>query len=160
MVRLLIVTGVRVGELVALRLDDVRIAERTLLVQGKGNRERLAYVADLVTADTLGRYMRLRSVSWPDSPAMFVGTDGQALSTDGVRAIVASAAKAAGIARRVTPHMLRHTAATTLLENGADLRIVQEFLGHNSIRSTERYTHVARRHLFRVLRSKHPLRYI
>jgi integrase/recombinase XerD len=83
---------------------------------------------------------------------------GEALNTETVRHLLRKIGEIAGTSRRITPHMLRHTAATTLLENGADLRIVQEFLGHDSIRSTERYTHIARSHFQKVLRRTNPLK--
>ena len=157
-VRLLCVTGIRVGELVSLRLSSVHQQERTLVIHGKGARERLAFVTDHATALLLDRYLKERRQSFANLEELFTTTAGTKLSTDGMRFILRGLGKTAGVSSRITPHMLRHTAATALLENGADLRIVQEFLGHDSIRSTERYTHVARSHLLRVLRRANPLR--
>jgi integrase/recombinase XerD len=158
MVRLMCVTGVRVGELVSLRVTDVREEERTLNIQGKGSRERLAFVADLPTSRLLARYLKARRGLFADHSALFMTAAGRDVATDGVRHLLRTLGKAAGATCRVTPHMLRHTAATALLENGADLRVVQEFLGHGSIRSTERYTHIARAHFVRVLLRTHPLK--
>jgi integrase/recombinase XerD len=162
-VRLLCVTGVRVGELVSLRLGDVRQRERTLVISGKGSRERLAYVADPHTASLLDRYVLERSRchaarAETAADALFPGPGGSHISTENVRTVLRALARLAETPVRVTPHMLRHTAATTLLENGADLRVVQEFLGHDSIRSTERYTHVAPTYLRKVLRRTNPLK--
>jgi len=82
--------------------------------------------------------------------------DAEDLSSQGVASVLRDLTRAAGIQRHITPHMLRHTAATFLLHNGADLRIVQEFLGHASITTTQRYTHVSRGHLQAALRRCHP----
>jgi integrase/recombinase XerD len=157
-VRLLCVTGVRVGELVALRMLDVRQKERTLLIRGKGDRERLAFVADPVTASLLDRYVLERGRRGARGEALFPNPAGLGISTENVRQVLRALGCAASTSVRVTPHMLRHTAATALLENGADLRVVQEFLGHDSVRSTERYTHVAPMYLRKVLRRANPLK--
>lgn len=157
-VRLLCVTGIRVGELVSLQMEDVQQRERSLVIHGKGRRERLAYIADSTTAQLFDRYLTARRRDERSSVALFPNGRGQAISTENVRRLLRSLGRAAKTSMRVTPHMLRHTAATTLLENGADLRVVQEFLGHDSIRSTERYTHVAPIYLRRVLRRANPLK--
>ena len=155
-VRLLCATGVRVGELVSLRMTDVRQRDRTLLISGKGHRERLAYVADFRTAALLDRYLSERRRHEGD--ALFPNLGGANISTENIRRVLRELACSAKASLRITPHMLRHTAATALLENGADLRVVQEFLGHGSIRSTERYTHVTPAYFRRVLRRANPLR--
>lgn len=159
LVRLLCATGIRVGELVSLRTTDFRQRERTLLISGKGSRERLAYVADPPTAALLDRYMIKRcALKSQGGDAMFPNSSGRSISTENVRQLLRKLGRAGKISVRITPHMLRHTAATALLENGADLRVIQEFLGHDSIRSTERYTHVAPTYLRRVLRRTNPLK--
>jgi len=91
-----------------------------------------------------------------DSPALFLNSSRQRLSTQGIANIIAQFRKDAGIERNITPPMLRHTVATLLLRNGVDIRVVQEFLGHASIATTQRYTHVAKEHLIGVLRKSHP----
>ena len=78
------------------------------------------------------------------------------MSTQGITHSVAAVAKAGGVATRVTPHMVRHTVATLLLRYGADIRVVQEVLGHASIATTQRYTHIVKEHLFDTLRARHP----
>jgi site-specific recombinase XerD len=91
-----------------------------------------------------------------ESPSLFVNASGGRLSTQGMANVIARLRRQARIKRHVTPHMLRHTVATPLLRNGADIRVVQEFLGHAFIATTQRYTHVTKEHLVRVLRKRHP----
>jgi site-specific recombinase XerD len=91
-----------------------------------------------------------------DNPALFLNVTGGRLSTQGIANIISQFRKDAGIERHITPHMLRHTVATLLLRNGVDIRVVQEFLGHASIATTQRYTHVTKDHLVQVLRERHP----
>ena len=88
--------------------------------------------------------------------ALFLNASGERLSTQGMANVIAQFRRDAGIERHVTPHMLRHTVATLLLRNGVDIRVVQEFLGHASIATTQRYTHIAKEHLIGVLRKHHP----
>jgi len=88
--------------------------------------------------------------------ALFVNFSGRQISTQGISRVVAETATSAELAHRVTPHMIRHTVATLLLRYGADIRIVQEVLGHSSIATTQRYTHVSKEHLFTALRAQHP----
>jgi site-specific recombinase XerD len=91
-----------------------------------------------------------------ESLALFVNAAGGRLSTQGITKIIARLRREARIKRHITPHMLRHTVATLLLRNGADIRVVQEFLGHTSIVTTQRYTHITKDHMVRVLRKRHP----
>jgi len=156
--RLLCATGIRVGELVALQIQDVQEQEMKMVIRGKGNRERLAFIVDCGTASLLRRYLRLARRGSVLGGPLLKNSAGGPLTTEGVRRLLRMVAAQSGTSHPVTPHMLRHTAATSLLENGADVRIVQEFLGHDSIRSTERYTHVSQWHLLRVLRTANPLK--
>ncbi|MDQ2974747.1 MAG: tyrosine-type recombinase/integrase, partial [Acidobacteriota bacterium] len=123
---------------------------------GKGGRDRLAFVVDEQTIRIQREHIEVRSRLTSESPALFLNASGERLSTQGIANIIAQFRKDAGIERHITPHMLRHTVATLLLRNGADIRIVQEFLGHASIATTQRYTHVTKDHLIRVLRERHP----
>src|SRR5262249_49019914 len=97
-----------------------------------------------------------RSLLASKNEALFLNAMGQRLSTQGIANIISRFRKDAGIERHITPHMLRHTVATLLLRNGVDIRVVQEFLGHASIATTQRYTHITKDHLVRVLRERHP----
>ena len=100
--------------------------------------------------------MQARTRIETNNPALFLNASGGQLTTQGIANIIARLRKEAGIDRHVTPHMLRHTVATLLLRNGMDIRVVQEFLGHASIATTQRYTHVAKEHLISGLRKYYP----
>jgi integrase/recombinase XerD len=156
LVDLLFATGMRVGEVSALNLGDFAVTESVFKVSGKGGRDRLAFVVDEETVQIQKEHIEARSRLTSDSPALFLNASGERLSTQGIANIIAQFRKDAGIERHITPHMLRHTVATLLLRNGVDIRIVQEFLGHASIATTQRYTHVTKDHLIRVLRERHP----
>jgi integrase/recombinase XerD len=156
LVDLLFATGMRVGEVSALNLEDFSVSESVFRVKGKGGRDRLAFVVDEQTLLIQQEHLQLRSHLVSQSDALFLNASGERLSTQGIANIIAQFRKAAGIERHITPHMLRHTVATLLLRNGVDIRVVQEFLGHASIATTQRYTHVTKDHLVKVLRERHP----
>jgi integrase/recombinase XerD len=156
LVDLLFATGMRVGEASSLDLEDFAVAESVFRVQGKGGRPRLAFVVDEHTVRIQREHLDARSQIVTESPALFLNTTRERLSTQGMANIIAKFREDAGIERHVTPHMLRHTVATLLLRNGVDIRVVQEFLGHASIATTQRYTHIAKEHLIGVLRKHHP----
>ena len=156
LVDLLFATGIRVGEAASLDCGDYRPEDRAFHVIGKGGRSRLALLATAATLDLQRRYLRMRRSIPAKSPALFLNAQGGRLSTQGMTLILRRMAGEASIRRRVTPHMLRHTVASLLLRNGADLREVQEFLGHSSITTTQRYTHVAKRQLRHALKRHHP----
>jgi site-specific recombinase XerD len=157
-IRLLAVTGLRAQELASLTLSRMSLETGVLEVSGKGNRERLALLVDNADIVSLADYLRVReNLPLPHS-FVFISRNGNPLRTNGLRVILRRLARACCAGTHITPHMFRHTAATRLMENGADIRVVQEFLGHASIRSTERYTHVSRRHLRAVLTTCHPLK--
>jgi integrase/recombinase XerD len=156
LVDLLFATGLRVGEVSALDLIDFAVLESCFRVKGKGGRDRLAFVVDEQTIRIQRDHVDLRSSIASDSPALFVNASGERLSTQGIANIISQFRKDAGIERHITPHMLRHTVATLLLRNGVDIRVVQEFLGHASIATTQRYTHITKDHLIEVLRKRHP----
>lgn len=158
MVWILGATGMRVGELTGLSCQDILDNGQVLRILGKGRRERLALLTSDVDQICLDEYLHYRPVIEPQTDRLFLNARGHPITTEGVRRIIREGCAHSGIHTRVTPHMLRHTAATRLLEQGVDLRIVQVFLGHASIRSTERYTHVSTQHLRAVLKQHHPLR--
>jgi integrase/recombinase XerD len=156
LVDLLFATGMRVGEASALDVRDYFAREAVFRVQGKGGRDRLAFVVDEQTVQIQRAHIEARSLIRTDSPALFVNALGGRLSTQGITNVIAKLRRGARIKRHVTPHMLRHTVATLLLRNGVDIRVVQEFLGHASIATTQRYTHITKEHMLRVLRKRHP----
>ncbi len=154
---LLLSTGLRVGEVSALRRADYSLDEHVVRVHGKGGRHRLAFIVVPYSQEIQKRFQDLSDRVATRTLVLFPNARGQRFSTRGIRRMVLRRALDAGVKPRVTPHMLRHTAATQLLRNGVDLRIVQEFLGHASITTTQRYTHVSRTDLEAALRSRHPL---
>lgn len=156
LVDLLFATGIRVSEASSLDIRDLRARESIFRIQGKGGRDRLAFVVDKEAARIQREHLEARKRIKAHSPALFLNASGGRLSTQGMRNVTALLRRGAGIERNITPHMLRHTVATLLLRNGADIRVVQEFLGHASIATTQRYTHVAKEHLVGVLRKRHP----
>ena len=147
---LLYASGLRVSELAGLDVDDLDRAESTVRVVGKGRKERIVPFGSRA-ARALERCLAGR-----DRGPLFVNARGGRLSTRSIRAIVHRAARAAGITRRVSPHTLRHTFATHLLDAGADLRAIQELLGHSRLSTTQRYTHVSADQLMRVYDGAHP----
>ncbi len=152
-------TGCRVSEAVGLELLDVDLEEGIVLLRGKGDRQRLV---------PLGRYARTAFERYlpvrrrllgggRDPGRVFLNLRGAPLSRQGIWYLVRRAAVAAGIPeRRISPHVLRHSAATHMVEGGADLRTVQEFLGHASIGTTQVYTRVSPQHLLEVFVTSHP----
>jgi integrase/recombinase XerC len=142
---LLYAAGVRLSELVALHTSDANIDEREVRVIGKGNKERIALMGR-AAADALQRYLREGRpalVKHPQEKALFLNKEGGRLSARAVEIMVRRCALKAGLDERVFPHLLRHTFATHMLDGGADLRVVQELLGHASVGSTQIYTHVS-----------------
>ena len=156
LVDLLFATGMRVGEVSSLNVDDFSVTELMFKVHGKGGRGRLAYVVDDQTILIQKQHLKARTQLVSESPALFLNAASERLSTQGIANIIAQFRRDAGIERHITPHMLRHTVATLLLRNGMDIRVVQEFLGHASIATTQRYTHVVKEHLIGELRKHHP----
>lgn len=143
MIHLLLDTGIRVGELVAISLKDVSMSSSSILIHGKGNRQRLVYLLEKPLYRKIQRYLVFRQRVASTSDRLFVSAFGIPLSTAAVRKELKALTRSAGIARHVTPHMLRHTCATHWLEAGVDIRYVQKLLGHQSISTTEIYTHVS-----------------
>ncbi len=133
-------TGLRVSEVCHLDCEDINLGERTLgVVAGKGDKDRMVVFAQ-PTAVALRRWMEAREEVGHD--ALFINRNGGRLTPRSVQRIVKQYADDAGIRKVVTPHVLRHTMATTLLRHGADIRIIQQLLGHSSIATTQIYTHV------------------
>jgi len=155
-VELLFATGMRVGEVSGLTLSDYVSDEAAFTVCGKGGVHRLAFVVDHFSLSVLQQYIKLRLSINVTSSALFLNHCGGKLSTQGIANLLSKLGSKANLGRHITPHMLRHTVATLLMRNGVDIRVVQEFLGHASIATTQRYTHVSKEHLKSVLRRQHP----
>jgi integrase/recombinase XerD len=151
-------TGVRVSELVRLAQQDVLFREGVARVLGKGGKERLVPVGRraLGAVALYAREIRPRLDRGKGEGVLFLNARGTPLSRVGAWGIIKSLSRRAGIAKRVTPHTLRHTFATHLLEGGADLRAVQEMLGHADLATTQLYTHVDREYLRAVHKRYHP----
>ena len=158
MFELLYACGLRVSELAELQLRQVVLQPGYLTVRGKGGKERLVPMGELA-AECLKTYLedgRLKLLKLGFIPEVFINARGESISRQGIWKIIKSSARKAGIGINITPHMLRHSFATHLLENGADLRSLQIMLGHADIATTQIYTHVARERLKEVHRKYHP----
>jgi len=142
-VLLLFATGLRVGELVSVGLVDLDRIDELINVRGKGNRERRVYLVGDELLRLIDRYSVLRRQLGTTADEFLVNSAGEALTTQYFRRRLVVASKRAGLARRITPHMLRHAAATHLVEAGVDIRFVQKLLGHASIATTQIYTQVS-----------------
>lgn len=151
--------GLRISELTALPLNQVFLEPGYLVVNGKGDKERLVPMGEHASEAMkaylqFGRPILLKRRSF--APEVFLNSRGESLSRQGAWKIIKRHALSAGISRNITPHMLRHSFATHLLENGADLRSLQVMLGHSDISTTQIYTHVARERLKEIHRNFHP----
>ena len=153
---LLYASGLRVSELVGLNLPDVDLKEGTVRVLGKGRKERIVPVGKKA-CDSLRNYLDLRPALTNESDgAIFVNRSGTRLSTRAVERLLIKYIKQSGIQKAATPHVLRHTFATHLLNAGADMRGIQELLGHSSLSTTQKYTHVGIEKMMEVYDKAHP----
>ncbi len=139
---LLLSTGMRIAEVSNLKLEDIITSERVLLVHGKGKKQRLLYISSLETWNNLKTWLSIRKKLKVNHDYLFVNKFHDTLSIYGIENIFTKYRDKSEISPSATPHYLRHTFATNLLANGADLRSVQELLGHSSISTTEIYTEV------------------
>lgn len=151
--------GLRVGELVGLNHDDLHLTAGLVRVRGKGKKERVVPVGRCAV-DALGRYLQavdLENLPNRDPKAVFVNArDGGRLTSRSVRRIVTDYLVRAGLDPELSPHSLRHSFATHMLSNGADLRAVQELLGHENLSTTQVYTHLSHEHLKKTYDAAHP----
>jgi len=147
--------GLRVSELVGLNLDDLDLEQTLLRVRGKGRRERLCPVGSTAVA-WVGHWLPLRVPKRPGEPALFLNRFGTRLTARSVGRLLEEHLKGRGLAPGASPHTLRHSFATHLLDRGADLRSVQELLGHRSLTTTQIYTHVTEERMREVYRGAHP----
>ena len=160
LLEILYASGLRVSELVGLDLQDVFPGERTLRVLGKGRKERLVPF-HAKAGDTLEVYLKHRGAllatkSLPPNPAIFLNQRGGRLTPTTVRTLLRKALEDAAVRARVSPHALRHSFATHLLNAGMDLRAIQELLGHASLSTTQRYTHLSMEELSKTYDKAHP----
>ena len=158
MLELMYASGLRVSETVGLELSDIDLAHEVVRCVGKGNKERVVPVGTQAV-QALRAYLsqvRPRQVRAHPTQALFVSRLGGPMTRQGCWKLIRRYARQSGISRPLTPHVLRHSFATHLLERGADLRAVQEMLGHASISTTQVYTHVTRERLREVYRQSHP----
>jgi integrase/recombinase XerD len=158
MIHLLYSSGLRVSELVKLRVSDLDQAAGTIRVIGKGNKQRLVPVgrAALQALDRYNREQRPGLLKGRISSHLFVTARGKAMTRQGFWKLLKIHGKSVGIFRSLSPHVLRHTFATHLLEHGADLRSLQAMLGHSDVGTTEIYTHVMRSRLKQIVDEHHP----
>ena len=161
---LLWATGMRVSELSGLNFGDLNLANNEIRVFGKGSKERIILVTDRAKS-YLERYIETARPLIPkgfplekptESSPVFINNTGYRLQTKTIRNVINDVVEKIALPKKVTPHVFRHSFATHLIENGADLRVVQELLGHASISNTQIYTHVSTQHLKEVYNETHP----
>ena len=148
---ILVSTGIRIAEAAAIEMGDIVAQDRTILIHGKGRKQRLIYLSCPQTWHNLTQWIKMRKSRSANTEKLFVNRNGNPISIHGIEYIYYTAKNAAKINDKSTPHYLRHTFATNLLANGADLRSVQEILGHSSIATTEIYTEVSTKRKRQVL---------
>ena len=156
LIDILISTGIRIGEASSISLDDIIDSERTLLIHGKGRKQRLIYISCDETWNNLDQWLNIRKEMNISTDKLFVNRAGNQLGIHGIEYIYKQIKEHARINPSSTPHYLRHTFATNLLSNGADLRSVQELLGHSSVAITEIYTEITTQRKKEVLDKYNP----
>ena len=153
---LMYATGVRVGELVNIKISDITLSNQSIRVFGKGSKERIVYFNN-VCKRVLEDYLKIyKEINKKNSEYLILNTKGDKLTTAGISYILNKIIKKISFNKHITPHMLRHSFATHLLNNGCDLLTVQELLGHSSISTTGIYTHVTLDHIRDVYYNCHP----
>lgn len=155
-IELLFATGIRISELCSLKMSDVNLYERTVLIYGKGSKERKVQIGNNDVANLLDEYKKGFLSEMQNCNHFFVNQNGTVLSDQSVRRMIKKYSSLAAIELHITPHMFRHTFATSLLEADVDIRYIQEMLGHSSINITEIYTHVTMSKQRDILTAKHP----
>lgn len=146
-IEMLYATGVRVSELVNIKLNDIDFNNKRIIVCGKGNKERIVYYGDYAE-EVLNKYLKTHVRK--NNNYLFLNSKGEQITDGGIRYVIDNIMKKLSIKTHVTPHVLRHTFATDMLNNGCDIKVVQELLGHSSLKATEIYTHVTNEHLKEV----------
>jgi integrase/recombinase XerC len=155
---LLYASGIRVSELVGINLDELSLRERLVRVRGKGKKERLVPFGRMA-GERLAAYLRVRPELIQDrigETALFLNYQGRRITARSVERIVDKYIRLTAVRRKISPHSLRHSFASHLLSRGADLRVIQELLGHESLATTQKYTHLNLGQLMDVYRKSHP----
>ena len=155
-IELLFSTGMRISELCSLKMNDINLHEKTILIYGKGSKERKLQIGNDDVIYVLEKYKKEFLSEMKKTNYFFVNQAGNSLSDQSVRRAINKYVSLAAIELHITPHMFRHTFATSLLEADVDIRYIQEMLGHSSINITEIYTHVATSKQRDILTTKHP----
>lgn len=155
-IELLFATGMRISELCSLRINDINLHDKIILIYGKGSKERRIQIGNDEVAHILEEYKNNFLSEIQTCNHFFVNQNGKALSEQSIRRMINKYASLASIEQHITPHMFRHTFATSLLEADVDIRYIQEMLGHSSINITQIYTHVAMSKQRDILTTKHP----
>lgn len=155
-IELLFATGIRISELCALKTTDVNLPDRSILIYGKGSKERKIQIGNDEVIQILEEYKSAFLKEIQSCGYFFVNQSGKAFSDQSIRRMINKHTSSAAIELHITPHMFRHTFATSLLEADVDIRYIQEMLGHSSIHITEIYTHVAMHKQRDILATKHP----
>lgn len=155
-IELLFATGMRISELCSLNTDDVNLYDKTILIYGKGSKERKVQIGNDDVIQILKKYKNSFEKEIQSCQYFFTNQSGRKLSEQSVRRMINKYTSLAAIDLHITPHMFRHTFATSLLEADVDIRYIQEILGHSSITVTEIYTHVAMAKQRDILTTKHP----
>lgn len=155
-IELLFATGIRISELCSLQMYNVNLQERTILIHGKGSKERKIQIGNEDVAAILTEYQATFEAEIRTCNHFFANQNGSPLSDQAIRRMINKYTSLAAIELHITPHMFRHTFATSLLEADVDIRYIQEMLGHSSINITEIYTHVAMSKQRDILTTKHP----
>jgi len=153
---ILFATGIRVGELCAITHSDLDLDAGIIRIKGKGNRERCVFLVSRELINEIEKYLKDYRRNTLPSDSLLITQWGTAATPDYIRKSLHAFTAKRRITRRITPHMLRHTAATQLIENGVDIRFVQKLLGHASITTTEIYTHVSDKKLQEAIKMANP----
>lgn len=148
-------TGLRVSEVSNIKISDINVSELSIRVFGKGSKERIVYYGDVLNS-LLNKYLKVRKSIIGEDDYLFLNKMNKQLSRQSIEQIINKIMRNSGVKHKISPHTLRHTFATHLLDNGADLRSVQELLGHADLNSTEIYTHVSNERLRNAYLKYHP----
>lgn len=159
-IELLFSTGIRIAELCSLKKSNVDLSERTIIIYGKGAKERLIQIPNESVYSALTKYVDEYSDELVNSDFFFLGCNHAPISDQIVRRMIRKYCDLASIQQHITPHMFRHTFATSLLEADVDIRYIQKMLGHSSIHITEIYTHVSNTKQREILEMKHPRKFM